>query len=597
MSEADWLPTMIHSARAGGQGSVTQVRHLITNIVGAKKSLLIQHLHSSERRGRMAQEVLALKMLSGIGTPRWFDDNTEAWEQRDVPLYVVLEWVEGPTLAQKIDGQPVDLDAALAVAFALLETLVEVNDKGIVHRDIKPDNIILRDGDLAKPCLVDFGMSWTETDEEPHIETSTGQEIGNRFLRLPEHAAGHHVRDARSDTTMVAGVMFYLLTGRAPRVLVDAEGRLPHERGSIPETLAADRRWTKLQRVFGVAFQPTISLRYGSASELADRLRSLEPDEPAAGMSAAMGRLRRIIESPEQAAQLKAANGARLAMSELLTALQSAAAEHQLAMHVPGMIMNPRLGAAVATVFLSTPGTQDKLAGVDLQIDYSEGRFMATYVMRESHARKTFFESSAADAESLKDTCVRESTSILQSLVQLLAAKLEEQRDYPVIRELNISRDAARIGLLLSERSEGAFDWDPRILIMDLQQQLNLDQNQSRMAINEMARRGFIQMAVHDAIGATRELFFAFDKHAKGWSPKSDALIIARRLVAGRDGQNAWTCERMGQTLGWPPRRMNAAVQYLLSRDAVVQDSNSVPGWLMHWLEPSESTQKLVDAG
>lgn len=214
-----------------------------------------------------------------------------------------MEWVDGCRLSDFSAGRTIALDEALVVVRRLCEVLERCHRFDMIHRDIKPDNIVLADCDPARPVLVDFGMSWSKPDQDagPVFETETGQELGNRFLRLPEHAPGQHERDPASDVTLLVGVLFYLLTGRAPRALVNGSGRMPHERASdvFPNELTSDRRWPRLQRVFRVAFQQRVADRYSSATQLTEALDNPEPppEEEVDPRRAQLQRLSELLES------------------------------------------------------------------------------------------------------------------------------------------------------------------------------------------------------------------------------------------------------------------------------------------------------------
>lgn len=213
---------------AGGQGTVRKVVSLrAAEVVGALKEIHPEHLKSTERRFRFQQEVNALLALDGAGVPRVLDHNTEQWQDKSVSLFIIMQWINGPTLA---NSRPSTLDDAIASALEITRTVSVFHALGILHRDLKPDNIIYRDGDVRSPVLVDFGMSWSRTAGVSSFDTPGGQELPNRFLRLPESHPGFDHHDARSDISMVVGILFYMLTGLAPRTLQDAQGKLPHER-------------------------------------------------------------------------------------------------------------------------------------------------------------------------------------------------------------------------------------------------------------------------------------------------------------------------------------------------------------------------------
>lgn len=280
--------------KAGGQGAVLKVAHVQDGRLGALKLLHEEHEKVKERRFRMQQEVNALLALAGEGAPVVLDSNAEKWQDKTVPLWVVMEWIDGRTLQECLAKGPLALDEAINITRAILQTVGRCHALKIHHRDLKPDNIILRASDKI-PIVVDFGMSWSKPDEEqpPDFKTGRAQELGNRFLRLPEHAPGRHIRDEATDLTMVVGLLFYMLTGVAPRVLQDSKLRMPHEFASnkFQSRTTADPRWTKLDRIFHIGFQTDADLRFSSAQDILDRLDDLLPAQPVDGEALVRQRL------------------------------------------------------------------------------------------------------------------------------------------------------------------------------------------------------------------------------------------------------------------------------------------------------------------
>jgi len=192
-----------------------------------------------------------------------------------------MEWIDGPTLTQQVGRNRLNLDQGLVTTKAILKTLEKSHELDMVHRDLKPDNIILREGDINVPIVVDFGMAFARSVEDnvANVETAVGQELGNRFLRLPEYSPNQHSFGAASDLTHLVGLFFFMITGRSPRQLQDAQGRMPHQAfaDSIPDVIRNDSRWPRLEGLFNVGFQQRIDLRFQSARQLSEGLERLSP--------------------------------------------------------------------------------------------------------------------------------------------------------------------------------------------------------------------------------------------------------------------------------------------------------------------------------
>jgi eukaryotic-like serine/threonine-protein kinase len=265
---------LVESLAGGGQGDVALVKPRGTE--GPVRFLKVLRDNRQERRERMRREIACYATLHHPRIPQLFDSNADAFEDPAVMPYLVSEYVGGRHLEDYV-GEQGYLRAAEAFDFALklLDTVTYAHTQETVHRDIKPSNVVLRDGQQSEPVLVDFGMSFYEGEDRL---TPGGQEIGNRFLRLPEFSANSsNKRDPRSDVTLCAGILFYMLTGLTPRNLRDEHGSAPHQTGAGRAALARhiDIDLLPLLDVFDRAFDPVIHARWDTAEALSTALRRI----------------------------------------------------------------------------------------------------------------------------------------------------------------------------------------------------------------------------------------------------------------------------------------------------------------------------------
>lgn len=269
-----WNETWILDAKlkGGGQGQGYRVhRRGDEGRFFFLKELKSQNDH--ERRARFYMEAQAYDVPGSSHIPRLVESNTQNYENRDFKLYLVTEFVCGETLADWREVQAnVSFSDALYLFRSLLLIVKGLHERGRLHRDIKPENIILRDNDPTQPVLLDFGLSFiAEKGGDSQSLTYDGQELGNRFLRLPELSAGSDFkRSPETDITFCSGIFFYVLTGHRPDQLQDAHAKLPHQRDKALIMLnnIPDVGYPRLANFFDRAFQPGISRRFSSVNQV-----------------------------------------------------------------------------------------------------------------------------------------------------------------------------------------------------------------------------------------------------------------------------------------------------------------------------------------
>lgn len=258
----------ISQIKGGGQASAKRAARLADGEQAFLK--ILNRNKDAERRARFFREATAYSIFSHWGMPRLIESNAHLHNEADPALYLATEWINGFTLRELIIRRRLALEQDYTMTMALLETLAVIHAGDVVHRDIKPDNIILRDNDPAKPVLLDFGITY-HSMSGVDFSTEHGQEIGNRFLRLPELAPNSPAKqDARSDLTFAAGILLYAITGEPPDLLLDGDGRLPHQRDPRLQCIreVAGSRSALLLLFFDQAFQQRISDRFLSATEM-----------------------------------------------------------------------------------------------------------------------------------------------------------------------------------------------------------------------------------------------------------------------------------------------------------------------------------------
>ncbi len=204
---------------AGGMGEVYRATDTRLGRTVALKILPPERVADAERRARFLQEARLAAALHHPHIATILDVG-----EADGQHYIAMELVEGARLRERITGEPLKVGVLLELALHLADALAEAHARGIVHRDIKSDNIVVTPAGRAK--ILDFGLGKrlpefsdaTASLAPPtagQAHTDTGVVMGTASYMSPEQALGQPV-DARSDLFSLGVVLYEMATGKLP---------------------------------------------------------------------------------------------------------------------------------------------------------------------------------------------------------------------------------------------------------------------------------------------------------------------------------------------------------------------------------------------
>lgn len=198
---------------------------------------------------RFAREVQAVTGLNHFNTVRVYDHG----RADDGSFYLVMEYLDGPTLEVLVrEVSALSPGRAVYLLRQLCGALAEAHAVGLVHRDLKPGNVIVAtlggQHDVAK--LLDFGLVQDLSADADARLTRTGTVLGTPAYMSPEQATGETMMDARGDVYSLGAVAFFALSGRPPfqgktlgQILAAHRSEVPpsltHLRPEVPADLAA----------------------------------------------------------------------------------------------------------------------------------------------------------------------------------------------------------------------------------------------------------------------------------------------------------------------------------------------------------------------
>ncbi|MFJ8129784.1 serine/threonine-protein kinase [Streptomyces hydrogenans] len=222
----------------GVMGQVWQGRDLPLDRPVAVKTVAAELLAVASSRDaaltRFGREARAAARLDHANVAVVFDASIT-----DDTCCLVMELIDGTTLEYLFDQQEdgrFDVPSAVAVAAQLCAGLSAVHAAGLVHRDLKTQNIMVRRDGIVK--ILDFGLVKLLGDTDPRL-TTTGEGIGNLYCASPELLSGRDRFDGRSDLYAVGCLLHHMLTGEAP-FPTDQPALLASHHLATPPPLIAD---------------------------------------------------------------------------------------------------------------------------------------------------------------------------------------------------------------------------------------------------------------------------------------------------------------------------------------------------------------------
>jgi hypothetical protein len=264
----------------GGMGVVYRARDTRLGRHVALKLLPPEFSQDEDRKARFIQEAKAAAQLSHPAIAQVYDvgDGPEG-------LYIAMEMVPGRTVKALIEGRELDALGAIEIAHQVAGGLQKAHEAGVVHRDIKPDNVIVTPDGHAK--ILDFGLAkLVESRPEAqdgisHMETlaktQAGFVIGTLRYMSPEQARGQLV-DHRSDLFSLGIVLYEMVTGQLPfagHTALDTLHAIAFEE-TRPITALRPNLPPSLQRVITRCLRKRPQDRYPDARELASDLKTVQ---------------------------------------------------------------------------------------------------------------------------------------------------------------------------------------------------------------------------------------------------------------------------------------------------------------------------------
>ncbi|MBU1220463.1 serine/threonine protein kinase [Myxococcota bacterium] len=200
----------------GGMGQVYLAQHAITDRWVAVKILHQEYAHNEEILARIRREAKAAALIGHPNIVEIIDSGTDS---TGAP-FIAMELLDGQSLDEHLDSVgPMSVEKATFIVAEILDTLTAAHNRGVVHRDMKPENVYLHKRHksvVPQVKILDFGISKFLTLEQQNMSlTRTGTVMGTPYYMSVEQAMGQKV-DGRADIYSVGVILYQLLSSRLP---------------------------------------------------------------------------------------------------------------------------------------------------------------------------------------------------------------------------------------------------------------------------------------------------------------------------------------------------------------------------------------------
>lgn len=271
----------------GGMGTVYRARDTRLHRMIALKVLDSQFTTDADRKGRFLQEARTAAAITHPAIAQVYDV-----DEAEGITFIAMELVEGKTVRQLITDKDLDLMAALEIAIHAADGLARAHETGIVHRDIKSENIMVTKDGHTK--ILDFGLAklnplhnvQSSGSQEEHIsqmatmaQTQAGMVVGTVAYMSPEQARGRAI-DHRSDLFSLGITIYEMATGQLPfrgDSPLDTMHAIAFEE-TQPITVIRQNMPPELQRIINRCLRKRPEDRYSDARALMTDLKALKRD-------------------------------------------------------------------------------------------------------------------------------------------------------------------------------------------------------------------------------------------------------------------------------------------------------------------------------